>query len=115
MGRSARGERARECVSKYVCVCFFFVSFRFVFLFEFFSFFFSFPPFFWPASPPDRFCGSTNGHAGGRLVAGGARSPVGIAPVEWGGGSATGRGHGRLARRRAVQFNVRHRLRSCSM
>lgn len=72
------GERARECASVYVCVCvrvFFSVPFRFVLFSSLGFFFFSFPPFFWPASPPDLFGSSANGRSVGRRDAGGARAP----------------------------------------
>lgn len=109
------GEGVRRRVS--VCVFFRSVSFCFPLWFFFFFgfFFFRFPRFsglplrrtVLPARPM--------GAPVGVATRAGLGRPAGVTPKSGDGGSATGRGHGRAARRRAVQFNVRHRLRSCSM
>lgn len=105
--QSARVSRTR------VCVFFRFVSFCFPLWV--FSFFFFVSPVFLAclsARPFRWFDQWAIGRASRRGRSSGARPAR--HPESGGGGSAAGRGHGRSARRRAVQFNVRHRLRSCA-
>lgn len=108
------GAGGREGESARVFFPFRSVSFRFVFLFGFFLFFVS-PVFLacLSAGPFWRLGQWAISGASRRRRGSGARPASRAKSGD--GGSATGRGHGRSARRRTVQFNVRHRLRLCSM